>query len=58
MFHEGGQILTPLTQWRQLNREDNDAMIKVAPEAAGINELLEVAMCGDYHADIYNSGFG
>jgi hypothetical protein len=46
-------------RWRSggsFDGEDDDAMIEIAAEGAGLDELLEVAMRGNNHAHIDGGG--
>ncbi len=51
-----GRSSRALAQRRQFDGKDDDAMIEIAPEAARLDQLLEIAMRGHHHAHVHGGG--
>jgi hypothetical protein len=46
MLDKRGQVFSALAQRGKLHREDNHAVVEIAPEAAGFNQLFKIAVRG------------
>ena len=56
MLDERRQVFAAAAQGRQLHREHHHAMVEVAAERAGLDQLFEIAMGGDHDAHIHGGG--
>jgi hypothetical protein len=56
MFDERGDVFAALAQGRQAQGEDEDAVKEILAEFAVADLGFEVAMCGDYDANIDGDG--
>src|SRR5688572_15716825 len=52
MFCQNLQIVTPIAQWRQLDRVHVEPIVKIAAEQAFRNRSLQISIRGGDNADI------